>query len=143
MGKKETLALLQLYKNDYQDLMSTTTRNDCIYNKISEELRSEGCYFSKQQVKDRVKYLKMRYMRWKDNLKKSGAVPLHFEYGALMDEILGDKPNVTPMAVVDTTDHDDDTSSTANEAAKPLHAYDVTSGVRGKLGEVVTESGER
>jgi hypothetical protein len=54
---------------------------------------------SPTQCRDKLKYLKMRYMRTKDNMKRSGAAPIMFDYFEQMDKCLGEKPNVEPVAI--------------------------------------------
>ncbi|KAI4454116.1 multifunctional protein ade2 [Holotrichia oblita] len=117
-GKTETLTLLELYKHFYTDLQCTTKRNDVVYQQISDELKNKNYNFSRQQVKDRIKYLKMRYMKWKDGIKRSGAATIYFEYADILNEILGTKPNVEPIAIADT--------SSSENVSSPQNMPDVS-----------------
>ncbi|KAI4470989.1 myb/sant-like dna-binding domain [Holotrichia oblita] len=86
-GKTETLTLLELYKHFYADLQCTTKRNDVVYQQISDELKNKNYNFSRQQ----------------DGIKRSGAATIYFEYADILNEILGTKPNVEPIAIADTS----------------------------------------
>ena len=69
---------------------------------------------TQKQTGERIKYLKRKYTQWRDNKKLSGAAPLRFEYGPLLDEFLGQKPNIVPVALADTSAADDPTLPTDN-----------------------------
>ncbi|KAI4468602.1 multifunctional protein ade2 [Holotrichia oblita] len=98
-----TLLLLNLCKERYKDLQSNTIRNDIVYKKISEALEKQEYVYTSHQVRDRLKYLKGRYMKWKENMKTSGAAKYNFDYGEILDDILGKKHNICPPAIADTS----------------------------------------
>ncbi|KAK5644583.1 hypothetical protein RI129_005883 [Pyrocoelia pectoralis] len=100
-SNNRTLKLINLLKLHQEDFKSTKIKNDAVYSMIRDEINSEEGNFSTSQVKDKIKYLKMRYMKKKDNMKatSSGAAAIQFAYYEEMDEIFGKKPNVQPVAL--------------------------------------------
>lgn len=57
--------------------------------------------FSATQCKDKYKYLKSKYTMKKDNMSEraSGAAAIKFDYFEEMDEFLGNRHNITPIAL--------------------------------------------
>ncbi|XP_031342999.1 uncharacterized protein LOC116173531 [Photinus pyralis] len=96
-----TLKLIHFLKLHQEDFKSTTIKNDAVYALMKDEMKNDGGNFTTSQIKDKVKYLKMRYMKKKDNMKatSSGAAAIQFTYYEEMDDIYGKKPNVEPIAV--------------------------------------------
>jgi inhibitor of KinA sporulation pathway (predicted exonuclease) len=78
---------------------STTMKNEKVFDLISKELVEMGHRYTATQCRDKLKYLKMRYMKTKDNLKRSDAAPIMFDYLEQMNKYLGEKPNVEPAAI--------------------------------------------
>lgn len=104
--REATLLLISLYKENEHKFKNTTIRNEQVWHKISEILKSNGHIFSKVQCEHKFKYLKQRYIKKKDNMssnKQSGAEPFTFDYFNEFDDIFSKKPNVTPIAVASSS----------------------------------------
>lgn len=54
-------------------VLSTTIKNDTVYQGIAAKLEENIFYVNKSQVKDKRKYMKMRFVRNKDNMQTTGA----------------------------------------------------------------------
>jgi hypothetical protein len=99
-----TSLLIDLCCEKYKTLFqSTTMKNEKVFDLISKELAEMGHKYTATQCRDKLKYLKMRYMRTKDNMKRSSAVPIMFDYFEQMDKYLGEKPNVEPVAIASSS----------------------------------------
>jgi hypothetical protein len=99
-----TSLLIDLCCEKYKTLFqSTTMKNEKVFDLISKELAEMGHKYTATQCRDKLKYLKMRYMRTKDNMKRSRAVPIMFDCFEQMDKYLGEKPNVEPVAIASSS----------------------------------------
>lgn len=71
-------------------------KNDKVWNMIAQKLPMHAT----EQIKNKFKYLKQKYMEKKDNMsqKSSGAATIKFDYFFEMDEIFSQDPDVQPMS---------------------------------------------
>lgn len=69
-----------------------------VWDKISNEFRSDGFPFCGTQCENRWKYIRAKYIKKKDNggPGSTGEEFYQFEYYKEMDEVLGKKPNIIP-----------------------------------------------
>ncbi|XP_011883664.1 PREDICTED: uncharacterized protein LOC105570823, partial [Vollenhovia emeryi] len=93
-NRNEIIELISLYKTHEQLFKSTTMRNDKVWDMIAEKLPTH----TTDQIKNKFKYLKQKYMEKKDNMsqKSRGAGTMKFDYFFEMDEIFGQDPDVQP-----------------------------------------------
>lgn len=58
-----------------------------------------------EQVKNKFKYLKQKYMEKKDNMseKSNGAGTIKFDYFFEMDELFGQDPDVQPVSTASSS----------------------------------------
>jgi alpha-acetolactate decarboxylase len=103
-NKNATLMLLNLYKKYMKQFASTTTKNDKVWQELAKDMKTQKFFYSSVQCRDKFKYLKMRYVKKKDNMKReTGTENFKFDYFDEMDEIFGKKPNVTPVAIASSS----------------------------------------
>lgn len=95
------LCLISLYKDHLKEFLSTTEKNDKVWNRVSLELIGHGFQYTANQCKFKFKYLKCKYMQKKDNMKNTstGQACIKFQYFNQMDEIFGSKANVNPTSL--------------------------------------------
>lgn len=94
--RNEIIELISLYKSHEHLFKSTTMKNDKVWDMIAQKLPMHTI----EQIKNKFKYLKQKYMEKKDNMgqKSSGASMMKFDYFFEMDEIFGQDPDVQPMS---------------------------------------------
>lgn len=58
-----------------------------------------------QEVQNKFKYLKQRYIKKKDNMgpRSTGSKPFHFDFYEEFDEMFGKDPNIQPISTASTT----------------------------------------
>ncbi|KAJ8934816.1 hypothetical protein NQ314_013185 [Rhamnusium bicolor] len=93
--------------------------------KISADLEVGGVKYSTTQCLNKFKYLKMRYMKWKDSQKRSGAATFRFEYASELDEIFGKKPTINPPVIASSQREIIYSESSADEGSTGLLQDDV------------------
>ncbi|KAM0728545.1 hypothetical protein ACS0PU_004800 [Formica fusca] len=95
-NRSEILTLIDLYKSHEHLFKSTTMKNDKVWDMIAQKLPMH----TTEQIKNKFKYLKQKYMEKKDNMsqKSSGAGTMKFDYFSEMDEIFGQDPDVQPVS---------------------------------------------
>lgn len=86
-NQNEIIELISLYKSQKHLFKSTTMKNDKVWDMIAQKLLMH----TTEQIKNKFKYLKQKYMKKKDNMsqKSSGAGTIKFDYFFEIDEIFG------------------------------------------------------
>lgn len=80
--------LLNLYKKYTKQFASTTTKNYKVQQDLEKDMKTQEFFNSSVQCRDKFKYLKMRYVEKKDNMKKeTGTENFKFDYFDEMEEI--------------------------------------------------------
>lgn len=115
-NRSEIIELIGLYKSHEHLFKSTTMKNDKVWDMIAQKLPMH----TTEQIKNKFKYLKQKYMEKKDNMsqKSSGASTMKFDYFVEMDEIFSQDPDVQPMSTASSMrgiKRASKTSSTENE----------------------------
>ncbi|CAG9763600.1 unnamed protein product [Ceutorhynchus assimilis] len=100
-SKNAILMLINLRIEHNTDFTSTTQKNDVTWKLISNKMKANGFEMTPTQCNDKWRYLKGKYTAAKDNRgdKGSGEEPVDFPYYQIMDEFLGKKHNIKPIAV--------------------------------------------
>lgn len=100
-SRKAILTLIDLYGKYPHKFQNTLEKNDKVWQLLTAEMRNRGVYVTATQCRDKRKYLKMRYMKKKDNMgaKSSGSACINFEYFDEFDELFGKDHNVKPLAM--------------------------------------------
>ncbi|XP_024883554.1 uncharacterized protein LOC112462157 [Temnothorax curvispinosus] len=95
-NRNEIIELISLYKSHEHLFKSTTMKKDKVWDMIAQKLPMH----TTEQIKNKFKYLKQKYMEKKDNMgqKSSGAGSIKFDYFFEMDEIFGQDPDVQPVS---------------------------------------------
>ncbi|XP_044732246.1 uncharacterized protein LOC123295095 [Chrysoperla carnea] len=70
---------------------------------ISAELKSHGHNITGPQCLSKFSGMKKTYKKTKDHNNKSGNSAKHWPYLTLMDDLMGGKPSITPVAVCSST----------------------------------------
>lgn len=99
---KNAISMLINLRIEYnKDFTSTTQKNDVTWKIISNKMKLHGVYMTPTQCNDKWRYLKGKYVAAKDNRgdRGSGEEPMDFPYFQVMDDFLGKKHNVNPIAV--------------------------------------------
>ncbi|XP_071576917.1 uncharacterized protein [Temnothorax nylanderi] len=105
---KSRAMLLYLYKKYKDDFSSNCIKKDDIWAKIACDMKHEGYNFVAAQCKEKMKYMKKKYFKKIDNMgpKSTGAAPVKCENFEELDELFGNKPNVTPVAIASSSRDD-------------------------------------
>lgn len=100
-NRNEIIELIDLYKSHERLFKSTTIKKDKVWDMIAKKLPTH----TTEQIKNKFKYLKQKYLEKKDNMgqKSSGAGAIKFEYFFEMDEIFGQDPDVQPVSVASSS----------------------------------------
>ncbi|KAI4457564.1 myb/sant-like dna-binding domain [Holotrichia oblita] len=99
--RDEILQLINLYEQHKQQFKSTTIKNEKVWQNIGMKLITH----TTDQCRNKFKYLRAKYIEKKDNMgdRQTGAKPIKFEYFDEMDRILGEDPNIIPIAVASSS----------------------------------------
>ncbi|XP_011707951.1 PREDICTED: uncharacterized protein LOC105462799 [Wasmannia auropunctata] len=101
--------LFFLYNDHQDDFKSTCIKNDAVWDKIRMRMKSdEGYNYTRVQIKDKWMNMKKNYMKVKDHNKRTGVAPKTYRYYNEMDDLFGDKPNVTPIATASSMKIEDE-----------------------------------
>lgn len=96
----EVRCLLYLWRDNQKHFKSMKSRN--VWTLISNELRKSNPEWKKKtavQCENKWKDIKRKYMETKDHNNKSGNDPKTCKFYEELEEILGEKPCVKPVAV--------------------------------------------
>lgn len=96
------LHLCKKYKNDFN---SNCIKKNVTWTKIACDIKYAGYNFVAVQCKEKMKYMKKKYFKKIDNMgpKSTGAAPLKCDNFEELDELFGNKPNVTPVAIASSS----------------------------------------
>ncbi|XP_067284760.1 uncharacterized protein [Pseudorasbora parva] len=97
--------------------LSKTHKNSAIFSVFSKQLREKGFDRSVEQCRVKAKKLRQQYIQVRDALNKTGSSGKEkdkFPWYDDLDSILGTKPDVDPVDVVES--HESSTSSASNDA---------------------------
>jgi len=100
-NRDEIIELIDLYKSHEHLFKSTTIKNDKVWDMIAQQLPMH----TTEQIKNKFKYLKQKYMEKKDNMgqKSSGASMIKFDYFFEMDKIFSQDPDVEPVSTASSS----------------------------------------
>ena len=101
-SEEDTTKLLNLYAENKQRFASTAIKNHKVWLDITAHFPGRNV----DQVKNRFKYLKTKYMKVKDSMGPNGTgkEKVKFKFFHTMDDMFGKEPNVQPVSVCDSTD---------------------------------------
>lgn len=99
-NRNSILRLIYYYKEMQEKIKSTTIRNEKVFKEIAEKLNAEGLYFTGTQCRDKFKYLKMKYNKYKDSQKQTGSEYVAFDYADEFEELFGKKHTINPVKVL-------------------------------------------
>ncbi|KAK9876213.1 hypothetical protein WA026_012514, partial [Henosepilachna vigintioctopunctata] len=97
------LLLLDEYEKRQNDFNSGRISKKKLWLDISAELKSHGHNITGPQCLSKFSGMKKTYKKNKDHNNKSGNFAKHWPYFTLMDDLMGDKPSITPVAVCSST----------------------------------------
>ncbi|KAK9891726.1 hypothetical protein WA026_016522 [Henosepilachna vigintioctopunctata] len=97
------LLLLDEYEKRQNDFNSGRISKKKLWLDISAELKSHGHNITGPQCLSKFSGMKKTYKKTKDHNNKSGNSAKHWPYLTLMDDLMGDKPSITPVAVCSST----------------------------------------
>ncbi|KAK3920416.1 Zinc finger and SCAN domain-containing protein 29 [Frankliniella fusca] len=97
--------LIHLWHKHETLFKSTSIKNDAVWVKVAAQLQTANPLwnYTWQQCKDKIKYVRKEYMKAKDWSRQSGNSPKTCPFYEEMDEALGDKPCVEPVALASST----------------------------------------
>ncbi|KXZ75835.1 hypothetical protein TcasGA2_TC031878 [Tribolium castaneum] len=104
------------------EFRSTTQKNEVVWKKLASKMKEMGFMYTSVQCNDKWRYLKSRYATKKDNMgnRGSGEDRMDFEYFESMDDFLGKKHSISPIAIASSSRGD--TSKLLLTAAKIITA---------------------
>lgn len=118
---EEIQALIDIWSDEYiSEQLSATHKNSEIYAIFSKQLREKGYNRSPEQCRIKVKKLRQKYIQVRDALGKTGSSGKEkdkFIWFDEIDKILGTKPVVEPVDVVENDEP---------EPVSPNVTFDVT-----------------
>ena len=95
---------------DIQEQLEGSKRNKHVYERMAESLLVYGIEKSGEQCRTKVKKLRQEYKKIRDDHKQTGNNRKKWKFYGKVNEILGNRPSITPPVVLDTLDSS--TSST-------------------------------
>lgn len=102
---EEVLALINIWADErIQQELDSCSRKKPVFQKISNKLSAMGYTRSHQQIREKIKQLKKKYKKVKDNNNRSGQNRISCTYFQELDSILGDRPITRPPDVLESSD---------------------------------------
>ena len=102
-SKEETLRLIEIWgQESIQKQLQECRRNQTVYKAVAKEMREAGYERTYQQCRDKIKKLKGDYKKENDKQAKTGEGRTTWDFFDAMDEVLGHRPAIRPLVVVDT-----------------------------------------
>ncbi|XP_071634452.1 uncharacterized protein [Temnothorax longispinosus] len=93
-------SLIHFWSANQELFANTSMKNDDVWKIVAEELNTlKKTHYSLDQCKNKMKELKRKYTETKDNNMQSGAEAKTCPFYEELDEILGKKPCVKPVAL--------------------------------------------
>lgn len=80
------------------ELVDPKIKNTAIYKNISKKMVEHGHNFTPEQIQNRMKTLINKYKEVRDHNNKSGNSFKDWEYYEIMENYMGQTPNITPIA---------------------------------------------
>uniref|UniRef100_A0A667ZA49 Myb/SANT-like DNA-binding domain-containing protein n=1 Tax=Myripristis murdjan TaxID=586833 RepID=A0A667ZA49_9TELE len=121
---EEVECLIEIWAEDgIQQQLDRTHKNSEVFGKIRDHLESRGYRRSVDQCRDKVKKLRIQYLRIRDALRKSGSSPDEkekFRWYDAIDAIIGRKPTSQPVVLESSLPPKETTA--ACEPATPPHS---------------------
>ena len=114
----EVFRLISIWSDEeIQALLESSRRNQAIFERIAREMGAAGFHKSPAQCKDKIKKLKNKYKKLKDDHDISGTNRHNWPFFDKMDEVLGTRHSVQPPVTIDTSlsHHDDDDDEVLTE----------------------------
>ncbi|XP_048048605.1 uncharacterized protein LOC125269701 isoform X2 [Megalobrama amblycephala] len=115
---EEVRSLIEIWTDDHiRSQLSKTHKNSAILSLFSKQLRERGFDRSVEQCRVKVKKLRQQYIQVRDALNKTGSSGKEkdkFPWYDDLDNILGTKPDVDPVDVVES--HESSTLSASSDA---------------------------
>ena len=102
---REVKALLAIWGDSkIQEELDGAVRNQVVFQHISKQLKEQGIKRDWKQCRAKVKNLKTKYRKVKDNNGKTGKGRQTCKFYSRLDVILGHRPASVPSALLDTGD---------------------------------------
>ncbi|KAF5277519.1 hypothetical protein FQR65_LT15981 [Abscondita terminalis] len=132
-SRSAILKLIELRQKYDEQFQSTTKKNDSVWQQLATDMQQQDFEVTPVQCQDKWKYLKCNYNAKKDNMSSrcTGEKTIRFEFFSEMDEFLGKKHNVQPVALASSIKGDTipvvaDISGAADEHDEPAAAFGET-----------------
>lgn len=121
-SSEETRCLLDIWADvQISQMLEKTHKNAEVYKIFSKQMRERGFERSVEQCRVKVKKLRQNYIKVRDALSKTGSSGEEKDKCPWFDEldkILGTRPTVCPVDIVESSPADK-TSSNASHSASP------------------------
>jgi len=100
----ETFQLIELWGDQpIQEQLEGCKKNSQVFAKISEQMSEAGYERTLIQCRDKIKKLRGEYRKIKDSHKEMGNNRKKSKFFDKMNEILHNKPSVSPPVILDTS----------------------------------------
>ncbi|XP_013874664.1 trihelix transcription factor GT-3a, partial [Austrofundulus limnaeus] len=121
-NNEETLCLLDIWTDEHiTNLLEKTHKNAVVFSMFSEKMKERGFKRSPEQCRIKVKKLRQSYQKARDALDKSGSSGEEKDkcpwFGEL-DKILGTRPTVCPVDIIETNTPLADNTSSGNTSSE-------------------------
>ncbi|CAL9682257.1 unnamed protein product [Knipowitschia caucasica] len=124
-SKEEVQCLIEIWSDEHIiSQLSSTHKNADIFAIFSKQMRERGFQRSVEQCRIKTKKLRQQYIKIRDALKQTGGtskIKDKFEWYEALDKILGTKPDVEPIDIVESNEEtmEPPTDDTETEADVP------------------------
>ena len=99
----EVTRILEIWGEDNtQEQLEGSKRNKHVYDRMVEELHMYGEEKTGEQVRGKVKKLRQEHKKIKDGHKETGNKWKQWKFYDRINDIMGNRPSVTPPVVLDT-----------------------------------------
>ncbi len=137
---EEVFLLIGIWADEkIQQQLDSCSRKKPIFEKMAKKLLEKGGFArSCNQIREKIKQLKQRYKKIKDNNQLSGRSQKTFKFFDKLDEVIGDRPIKRPSSVLESSKQCDDgeqseeSSPQINESEAEYDTDDNTSGLESK-----------
>ena len=100
--EEEISSIINIWADEnIQQALETCSRKRPIFEKIAKSLEESGFIRSYSQIREKIKQLKQKYKKMKDNNNLSGRDRKKFKHFDKMDEIMGCRPITRPTNLLE------------------------------------------
>jgi len=108
-------ALIHTYDSKTDQFVGSSKKRNKVWIDITDQLKGMGFHFTEKQVKNKFHYMQNKFKKMVDANNTSGSGRNKWEFFEDMNDLMGDKPNVRPLNVTETSLSADEEEQSATD----------------------------